>query len=54
MTSNQVRIAIGNITFDHATDDGAGTFYLHVGNRQAAADSPGTPRGPRRPLQRRP
>jgi hypothetical protein len=28
MTSNPVRIAIGNITFDHATDDGRGDVLL--------------------------
>lgn len=39
-------ITIGNITFDHATyDDRGDVLYLHVGDRQAAADSPGTPEG---------
>jgi hypothetical protein len=44
MTSNPVRSATGNITFDQATDDGRGG-RLHAGDRQAAADSPGTPEG---------
>jgi uncharacterized protein YuzE len=40
MTSNPVRIAIGNITFDRATyDDRGGVLYLHVGELQASADS---------------
>jgi uncharacterized protein YuzE len=39
-------ITIGNITFDHATyDDRGDVLYLHVGDRQAAADSLGTPEG---------
>jgi len=39
-------ITIGNITFDHATyDDRGDVLYLHVGDRQVAADSLGTPEG---------
>ena len=39
-------ITIGNITFDHATYDERGdVLYLHVGERQPAADSLGTPEG---------
>lgn len=46
MTSNPVRIAIGNITFDHATYDDLGdVLYQDVGDRQASADSLGTPEG---------
>jgi uncharacterized protein YuzE len=46
MTSNPVRVAIGNITFDHATfDDRGDVLYLHFGDRQASADSLGTPDG---------
>jgi uncharacterized protein YuzE len=46
MTSNPVRIAIGNITFAHATYDDLGdVLYLHVGDREASADSLGTSEG---------
>lgn len=39
-------ITIGNLVFDHATYDERGdVLYLHVGERQAAADSSGTPEG---------
>ena len=39
-------VTIGNITFDHATYDERGDgLYLHVGERQAAADFLGTPEG---------
>jgi len=39
-------VTIGNLTFDHATYDERGdVLYLHVGDRQAAADSLGTPEG---------
>jgi len=39
-------VTIGNITFDHATYDERGdVLYLHVGERQAAADALGTPEG---------
>lgn len=39
-------VTIGNITFDHATyDDRGDVLYLHVGDREAAADSLGTPEG---------
>jgi uncharacterized protein YuzE len=39
-------ITIGNLTFDHATYDERGdVLYLHVGERQEAADSLGTPEG---------
>ena len=39
-------VTIGNITFDHATyDDRGDVLYLHLGDRQAAADSLGTPEG---------
>ncbi len=39
-------ITIGNITFDHASYDQRGdVLYLHVGDRQVAADSAGTPEG---------
>ena len=39
-------ITIGNITFDHATHDERGdVLYLHVGERQAAADSLAAPEG---------
>jgi uncharacterized protein YuzE len=39
-------VTIGNITFDDATYDERGdVLYLHVGGRQEAADSVGTPEG---------
>lgn len=39
-------IRLGNLTFDHATyDDRGDVLYLHVGERQVAADSLGTPEG---------
>jgi uncharacterized protein YuzE len=39
-------VRIGNVTFDHATyDDRGDVLYLHVGERQPAADSLGTPEG---------
>ena len=39
-------VTIGNITFDHATyDDRGDVLYLHVGERQSAADALGTPEG---------
>lgn len=39
-------MTIGNITFDHATYDERGdVLYLHVGERQVAADALGTPEG---------
>jgi uncharacterized protein YuzE len=39
-------ITIGNLTFDHATYDERGdVLYLHVRERQEAADSLGTPEG---------
>lgn len=39
-------VTIGNLTFDHATyDDRGDVLYLHAGDRQAAADSLGTPEG---------
>ena len=42
----QLTVTIGNITFDHATyDDRGDVLYLHVGDRQPAADSLGTPEG---------
>jgi uncharacterized protein YuzE len=41
-----MRITIGNSTVDHASyGDRADVLYLHVGDRQAAADSLGTPEG---------
>jgi uncharacterized protein YuzE len=43
---DDVTVTIGNITFDHATYDERGdVLYLHVGERQGAADSVGTPEG---------
>jgi uncharacterized protein YuzE len=43
---DDITITIGNITFDHATYDERGdVLYLHVGERQPAADSLGTPEG---------
>lgn len=39
-------ITIGGTTFDHATYDERGdVLYLHLGERQPAADSDGTPEG---------
>jgi uncharacterized protein YuzE len=39
-------VKIGNLTFDNATYDEQGdVLYLHVGDRQAAADSEETPEG---------
>ena len=39
-------VTIGSLTFDHATyDDRGDVLYLHVGKRQAAADSEATPEG---------
>jgi uncharacterized protein YuzE len=39
-------VTIGNMTFDHATyDDRGDVLYLHAGERQAAADTLGTPEG---------
>lgn len=39
-------ITIGNTTFSHVTYDERGdVLYLHVGDRQAAADTLGTPEG---------
>jgi uncharacterized protein YuzE len=39
-------VKIGRLTFDHATYDEAGdVLYLHIGARQAAADSEETPEG---------
>jgi uncharacterized protein YuzE len=41
-----MNVTIGNLTFDHATYDADGdVLYLHVGDRQAAADSEQTPEG---------
>jgi uncharacterized protein YuzE len=41
-----MNVAIGNLTFDHATYDADGdVLYLHIGERQAAADSEQTPEG---------
>lgn len=46
MTAHAVRIAIDKTTFDHATyDDRGDVLYLHVGDRETAADSLGTPEG---------
>ena len=43
---DDMTVTIGNITFDHATYDERGdVLYLHVGDREAAADSVGTPEG---------
>lgn len=42
----QLTVTIGNITFDHVTYDERGdVLYLHVGDRQAAAETLGTPEG---------
>jgi len=39
-------VTIGSLTFDHGTYDEHGdVLYLHVGERQAAADSEVTPEG---------
>lgn len=39
-------VTIDNLTFDHSTYDAEGdVLYLHIGERQAAADSEGTPEG---------
>jgi uncharacterized protein YuzE len=39
-------VTIGSLTFDHATyDDRGDVLYLHIGERQAAADSEATPEG---------
>jgi uncharacterized protein YuzE len=39
-------VTIGSLTFDHATYDTRGdVLYLHIGERQAAADSEETPEG---------
>jgi uncharacterized protein YuzE len=39
-------VAIGSLTFDHATyDSRADVLYLHVGDRQPAATSEETPEG---------
>jgi uncharacterized protein YuzE len=41
-----MNVTIGNLTFDHASYDAEGdVLYLHVGERQAAADSEQTPEG---------
>ena len=40
----RMKIRIGQLTFDHASYDGAGdVLYLHVGEPQAAAESEETP-----------
>ncbi len=39
-------VTIGHLTFEHATYDEQGdVLYLHVGERQVAADSEQTPEG---------
>jgi hypothetical protein len=39
-------VTIGSLTFDHATyDDRGDVLYLHIGERQEAADSEATPEG---------
>jgi uncharacterized protein YuzE len=39
-------VRIGSLTFDHATYDARGdVLYLHVGERQEAAESEETPEG---------
>ena len=39
-------VKIGPLTFDHATYDEQGdVLYLHIGQREAAADSEQTPEG---------
>lgn len=41
-----MNVTIGNLTFDHASYDAEGdVLYLHIGERQAAADSEQTPEG---------
>jgi len=46
ITDNKVAIRIGRLTFDHATYDEEGdVLYLHIGERQAAADGEETPEG---------
>jgi uncharacterized protein YuzE len=41
-----VTVRIGSLTFDHATYDARGdVLYLHVGERQEAAESEETPEG---------
>jgi uncharacterized protein YuzE len=41
-----MNVRIGHLTFDHATYDEVGdVLYLHIGERQAAADSEDTPEG---------
>jgi uncharacterized protein YuzE len=43
---DDLTVTVGNVTFDHATYDQRGdVLYLHVGDRQAAADALGTPEG---------
>ena len=40
-------VTIGSLTFDHATyDDHGDVLYLHIGERQAAADSEETRQNP--------
>jgi len=39
-------VTIGSLTFDHAAyDDRGDVLYLHIGERQAAADGEETPEG---------
>jgi uncharacterized protein YuzE len=41
-----MNVRIGHLTFDHATYDEVGdVLYLHIGERQAAADGEDTPEG---------
>ncbi len=41
-----ITVKIGNLTFDNATyDDQGDVLYLHVGEREAAAESEETPEG---------
>ena len=41
-----MNVTIGNLTFDQTSYDAEGdVLYLHVGERQAAADSEQTPEG---------
>jgi uncharacterized protein YuzE len=47
MTADAATITIGNITLDHATYDSGDVLSRHVGDRQASADSLGTPEGHR-------
>ena len=43
---NAMTVTIGSLTFDHATyDDRGDVLYLHIGERQEAADSEATPEG---------